>query len=291
MGDLTRATLRRRVLEHLGPYVSGTVTASVSTVACKDSSRIEPDDKWVNFYLFITDTTDDLAPEDEIRLVTNFVQSTGQLTVSPAFSAAPEAADIYDLCARQPSHVDWAIDDAVRDAWPGWYKDVVDKTTLDSAADTWEYSLPAEASILLDVWLEDTDGARIEVPGWLVRDQPGGRTLAFEAVPQNVYDMGLHYAERPALATASTATLNVGATGQTTPEEENCGDYIVARALELIFSRDYNQSGDETDWNQLRLWRENRGEARKNSMAWPSGTARGIRHKEQGALDNVERMI
>jgi hypothetical protein len=139
------------------PLSSGTCTGG-STTTVVDTSRDEDDDFWVDSWVYITDTTDDLAPEAEERLITNFVSSTGAMTISPAFSATVAASDTYELRDRFPRwQYNDAVNHAIREARNAFYDYTVDETTIVIVSDQREYNLPSGLKSLLRVDIERTD--------------------------------------------------------------------------------------------------------------------------------------
>jgi hypothetical protein len=290
MGAITRATLRQRLAVALKDRVTGTATGG-DTSTLVDTSRIEPDSRWMHFYLEIVTTTDGLAPQDELRLVTGHDQATGTLVVSPEFSVAPATGDTYALWPLQPAEFDWAIDEGVMAAWPGWFKEVVDETTLDTAANTRVYALPADAEVLLRAWVGvSTAVPRARTPPWRVEGQAGHLSLVFEAQPSYPYDIGVRYLARPSLAAGADAELDVGFTGVSTGDEEACAAFIRAYAIAEFLNRQYQQQGREQDLIAARTWSAHRREARLQPMRWPSGTLQTYLHGDRGARTAIGRL-
>jgi hypothetical protein len=159
------STLRdklERSFGELDPITSGTCTGG-STTTVVDTSRDESDDAWQNSYVYITDTTDDLAPEDEERRVSAFANSTGTMTVTPAFSAAVEASDTYEIRdkARKTDYND-AVNHAIECASGCWYDYNRDTTTIIICTDELRYNLPSGIQKILRVDREQVD---VEVTG------------------------------------------------------------------------------------------------------------------------------
>jgi hypothetical protein len=289
MGAVTRATLRQRVAIALKGRATGTATGG-STATLVDTSRIEPDARWTHFYLEIIAAAG-AAPEGELRLVTGHDQATGTLSVSPAFSATVEVGDTYALWPLQPSALDWAIDEGVMAAWPGWFKEVIDETTLDTAANTRVYALPADAEVLLRAWANvSTSIPRAPTPPWRVEGQAGSLSLVFEAQPNYPYDLGLRYLARPSLAAAADAELSVGHTATATGDEEACAAFIRAYAMTEFLYRQYQQQGREQDLGAVRMWGARRREARSRAMRWPSGTLQTYLRGDRGTRAAIGRL-
>lgn len=72
------------------------VIDSGSDVTLVDAALTQVDDYWNYARLTITDTTDDLAPEGETAIITDFVAGTDTLHFA-ALTAAVEAADTYEV--------------------------------------------------------------------------------------------------------------------------------------------------------------------------------------------------
>ena len=99
MFDLMIGTLRL-----LGGMRTGTASAGSTTTITDASLRNEADDYWNGGAVWMLDTTDDLAPEGEYSLVTDFVNSTGILT----FDALTVTVGPGDRYAVSPAH--WPYD-------------------------------------------------------------------------------------------------------------------------------------------------------------------------------------
>jgi len=95
----TRAELRDLIRQELGDEVriSGTATGGSKTTVVDTAALTQADDYWNGRRVYITSTTDGLAPQGETRKVADFANSTWTLTVEMAFSTAVAAGDTYQI--------------------------------------------------------------------------------------------------------------------------------------------------------------------------------------------------
>lgn len=176
-------TLRQELARSTGGLIQGTATAgSTTTVTDLVNLKRFADDHLIGGDLYITDTTDDLAPKGEVRYISDFVQSTGIVTVDTVFTAAPGAGDTYDVYLKYTKEdLDTALMLGVKD----WRL----VTTLTLSSNTAEYSLSAtalhRAEQVQSVWLRettDTQSPYEQVSNWRVWDNAGTLTLEFSDV-------------------------------------------------------------------------------------------------------------
>ncbi len=99
----TRATIRRQVGRTLYPriyeFLYGAVTAPSGTVFTLDAVKVIPDDALVGRLAYFGAGT----AAGQLRIITDNVQATGVVTVSPAYSPAPTAADVVEIW---PDYID-----------------------------------------------------------------------------------------------------------------------------------------------------------------------------------------
>jgi len=95
----TRAELRALIRQHIGDEVriSGTATGGSKTTVVDTAALTQVDDYWNGRKIYITSTTDGLAPQGEGRKVADFVNSTKTITLEMALSAAVETGDNYQI--------------------------------------------------------------------------------------------------------------------------------------------------------------------------------------------------
>lgn len=132
-----------------GGATSITDTTALGTNAWQDGNT---DDEFNGGTAFIVTDTAGAAPENETARITDYVASTGVVTVATGdFSAAPAASDEYSLTKIPRSQLLDAINRALRDLG---YLPYEDDASLDTAASTREYTLPAAAKKdLREVWI------------------------------------------------------------------------------------------------------------------------------------------
>lgn len=145
MGE-TLDQLRAKLARHVQRYITGTATGGTTATLIDTSglARFTDDDALNGALLYISDTTDEQAPEGEARFVTDYIASSKTLTVSPAFSAAPGAGDTYELYLAPLQLDDWdqCVNDAIGSAWPVVFKPTITEAAIDGGPD---YALPAAA--------------------------------------------------------------------------------------------------------------------------------------------------
>ena len=94
--------------------------------------------------------------------------SGGVFTVSPAFSSAPAAGDVLELCWQQENKRGLALaamNEAIRAAYPYWYREtVVDQSaaTLTLASNTDRYALPTAIDALIAVGIQTSANVPIK---------------------------------------------------------------------------------------------------------------------------------
>jgi len=147
----------------------GGTTTIIDTAAL---TAVYADDYWINGWAYIlTDAGGTgAAPQGEIRRISDFVSSSGTITVPSAFTAAVVATDTYRLWTGVPK-VD-ALDAAkaaLREAYPAFFQRYVDET-LTLTASTFEYTVPATIEHVSEVWYQGDSGATYYTPvqGWRI---------------------------------------------------------------------------------------------------------------------------
>ncbi len=155
----TRIQLRQEVdtllrLVSNTPYISRTATGgSTSTVV--DTSAVEADDYWKGYFLYVTDTHDDLVPKGEERTVTDFNSVTDTYTITPAFSAAVASTDTYELRRFfSASQIHSAIDQAI-EQYEYIYPNISEDETTVILEHNNDYTLPSSVDFIQYVDLLD----------------------------------------------------------------------------------------------------------------------------------------
>ena len=96
--DTIRDIVRQRFYADR-PFLGGTVDSGTTTTLVDSTlghgTVGEP--SFIGVYVYVDDTTDDLAPEAERSRVKQFDKSNGTLTLDPALTAALGLGDLYEL--------------------------------------------------------------------------------------------------------------------------------------------------------------------------------------------------
>jgi hypothetical protein len=107
-----------------------------------DTAAVEPEDYWNNYWLFVTDSTDELDPEGEESLVSDFVARTHTFTITPALTAAIGAGDTYEVRRYfSAASIHAAIDHAIEEARQQFPIPSIDETVV-IEEDKQDYTLP-----------------------------------------------------------------------------------------------------------------------------------------------------
>jgi len=166
MSETNRASLIEMMLRVplRGLVDSGTVdgTSSTSTVVCDTLER--PDDFYQNMTpvakVRIVSTTDGAAPKSEERRISDFVNSTGTITISTdkLFSAAPAVGDTFVILSEYEWSELAAALNLVIDSLPE--SALVPKIdgTMTAQADTQEYTLPDGFRVIYRITQENDSG-------------------------------------------------------------------------------------------------------------------------------------
>lgn len=166
---------------------------------------------WTGGTVFIiTDAGGEGAvPENESREVKSFDDGTDTVTVYPAWSAAVGIGDVYAITKNV--YPRWVLLRSLNAALR-WWDDIIhhDDTTLDTAADTLEYSLPTAAvSDLYQVRIASNDSSPYDFrpfPYWSVNEADG--KLVFRVQPDYVRDIRLIYMAPHAALTGDSSTID-----------------------------------------------------------------------------------
>ena len=172
------------------------VTGTSSTTTLVSTTLTQVDDYWNGGTLFITYDAGGAgaAPQNESREITDFTASTDTVTTTTAFTVAPATGDKFGITKNDyPRHVLMrALNSALR-----WWGDIAyyDDTTLDTAASTLEYSLPAAAvKDLRNVMIANSTSSPYDFhpfPYWYVNR--GSGKLVFRVQPAYTYNIRLIY--------------------------------------------------------------------------------------------------
>jgi hypothetical protein len=138
------------------------------------------------------------APQGESRRVSDFVSSTGALTVATAFSAATAASDRYALAtSRYPREQMVA---GVNAALANIRVRTEDTTTIDTAGNQSEYTLPTTLGQEdIEVWIQTEDDSDdnqwLPLHDWYIEETGTGtaQKLVFTSQPDYEYDVKIVY--------------------------------------------------------------------------------------------------
>ena len=224
--------------------MQGTATAG-STTTLTDLVNLKRfgDDHLIGGDLYITDTTDDLAPEGEVRYISDFVGSTGVVTVDTAFTVAPGAGDTYDVYLKYTKE---DLDTALMLAISDWRM----VTTLTLNSNLAEYTLSAtalhNADDVIGVWLRessDPQSAFKQVSDWRVWDNAGTLTLEFGEVnfDANTLCRVVYEAKYDQTDTAGVYldTATVGG---------DLNEHLIRAQAQLYFMKMQSSAAPDRDW-------------------------------------------
>lgn len=203
MSTYTLFDLTYRLARELGLVEESTASAIGSTTTVVDTYRDEDDDFWNDGTLWLVRDSggSGAAPENSFAIVSDYVQSTGIITLRSALSAAAGEGDRYALASKRiPLNVlVQSINNALMDLKTVPYTDT---TSLTTASNKTEYTLPLGAKEdLRQVWLQvitnDANDNRWEVLyNWYIQQANTGTqaVLMFPYQPTAPdYDIKLVY--------------------------------------------------------------------------------------------------
>ena len=118
----TLEQLRTALALAVSRHFSGTATGGTTTTLIDTSGllRYTETDALKGAFLYINDTTDDLAPEGESRRIQSYNASTQTITVDRAFTATVGSGDTYEVYLSPLTLDQWdqCVNDAIKGAWP-----------------------------------------------------------------------------------------------------------------------------------------------------------------------------
>jgi len=260
----TLAVLVEKAARLFGDWKSGTVDSG-STTTVVDDTRQEPDDYFQNTtpvsVVRIITTTDGAAPQGESSKISDYVGSTGTISVSAQkpFTIAPGAADTYCILKDLDwEEVKWAVNmaiDMVAEEALFW---AVDETTIDTAADTYEYSLPTNFMYLYRVSQADANG---DYPDPIPPDQyrvlrSSAPKLHLIRFPASAQDNEIYWGNLW-VNTTMVASRDVRLEGLVTPDvlsadTDTCPInpvYIAYQAAALLHGKRIGDSRYDPDWH------------------------------------------
>lgn len=241
----TRRELRELVAKVFG-WQSGTATGGSTTTVVDGSLARYADGYWTGANIWLASKTNAAR---NTSWVTDFVSSSGTLTVSPAFADACMAGDVYQLF-RYVSKAQ--IDDAINEVAKGGYA----HHHLTPNADlSLVYEINAAPGLMraeqvMTVWrlsLSDAGRLPVEVKGWRVEEDQGVLTLRLPYAPLAEDDLWLVY--------------QIGEGGLVSDDTRTTvpADLVRARAVVFLLQNilvDQDAQGLEKWGQQLRYWSE-----------------------------------
>lgn len=136
-----------RVASKLGVVREGLATGGSTTTIIDTNDRSEEDDYWNGGTAWLLRDADGggAAPEKEYSVISDFVNSTGVVTLREIWTAAVAAGDRYGLGKRR--YPLWLLIQKVNEAVEGTGEiPVTDKATITTASKQTEYSIPIAAN-------------------------------------------------------------------------------------------------------------------------------------------------
>ena len=189
----TFAQLSYRVASELGITLEGIATGG-STATIVDSSRTEADDFWNGgtAWILYDAAGAGAAPQGEVKVITDYALTGGTITCG-TWSAAPGAGDRYAIAdKRVPLRT---IEQQINSALLSVGRVPMESTTLTTAVNQTEYTLPTNGQDLRQVWIQtkqndSDDNYWQEMVNWKV----AAGKLILPDQPNSGYSLKLVYA-------------------------------------------------------------------------------------------------
>jgi hypothetical protein len=153
----------------LNDWKTGTATGGSTTTVVDAVRRDEPDDYFQNTipvsYAYIRTTTDNLAPKGEERKASDFANTGGSLTVTPAFSVTTGAGDTYAIIhLKRWDELKEYLNSAIDLVKSEVLLPKIDETSITIQPDTYEYPLPSGFTHIYRVTQADANGDFYDAP-------------------------------------------------------------------------------------------------------------------------------
>lgn len=207
--------LRTELARAVGCYFAGTATGGTTTTLIDTAGlpRWAEADALKGAYLYISDTTDEGAPEGEWRRIQGFAVTTWVITVDRAFSVAPGAGDTYEIYLAPLTLDQWdqCVNAAIRSAWPQLFTPSTEEVAPTGAL-TYNLSAAADRVLGAEVTFKGSLAGYPAQPlfEWYVTGTPGALVLNLShPVPNDSTNMairvvtGLQFDELAAEGTTS----------------------------------------------------------------------------------------
>lgn len=239
----TRTQYREAVAQIFGLHTAAATGGSTTTVVDSKLSRFA-DDYFNGLQVYIK-AAGGAAPAGETAWVTDFVSSTGTLTISPALTAAVESGDTYQIYFRVTKD---DIDEVLNTACAG-YEVATSLTPKDNSLDYYITAAPLllRRGQIIGVWARvnnDVQNRPQQVLGWHLEEAEGQLVLRMPWTMNTSDALWLvYYAAEHTVAETDTMNLPVA--------------LVRARCAVHLLENKLNNSTDR-DWHgtQIRYWAE-----------------------------------
>lgn len=204
--DLTYRVARELGIVREGTATGGSTSTIIDTVLLKDLYNDDHFNAGTAWILYDAGGAG-AAPQGLTSRITDFVKTTGVVSLATTFGAAVAAGDRYALATNA---FPWdTLISKINHVLEKLLVVTEDTTSLDTAADQTEYTLPSTITDqLIEVWIQGNTGDAndnqwIKCHDWYIADPARGtaKTLIFKTQPPNPYDIKLvYYAPHPMLS-------------------------------------------------------------------------------------------
>lgn len=179
----TLEQLRTALAKSVERLFAGTATAAGTTTTLIDTyglDRFTETDALAGALLYISDTTDDLAPKGQSQFIKAYNASSNTITVYVPFTAAPGTGDTYEIYLAPLTLEQWnqCVNDASGNAWPEVWRPAKEEITPTGSP---TYSLSGLTDRVLGAEIT-FKSALLGYPaqpllGWYTDGDPGDLTL------------------------------------------------------------------------------------------------------------------
>lgn len=162
-GGTTLAAVRDAISEMIGDYLHSTATGGDAAGAnLKDTSLAKyPDTYFVDKVVYVTSG----ASIGDVRDIKTFTSSGGVIVPYAVFTATIVSGVTYEIHTFSPADKKTHINQALKDAYPYFYKRIEDATLTPQGSDDTEYDIPAAFTddFPEQVWLRKTTDEKISL--------------------------------------------------------------------------------------------------------------------------------
>ncbi len=186
----TLLTLKRRIADKMGKYLSGTVTTgSTLSIIYDAANRFEGTNSLAEGWMEISS-----GPGlGLVRKIASNIAGSTAFVLYAALTASPACGNTYDiyLAPLKPDDYTQYINDALENDYPALHHRIVDES-ITVAANTYSYLMPSGIGNLLQVWYQQdigiTDYPFAELPkaAWDVTENLGVQTLRLDTGTQSL---------------------------------------------------------------------------------------------------------